>query len=57
MMSSVRSLWPRFMATSRWVQWLVQGLVMGMLAALGYYTALQPERAAAERLRQHCALE
>ncbi|WP_438815102.1 hypothetical protein [Symbiopectobacterium sp.] len=41
------------MATSRWVQWLVQGLVMGMLAALGYYTVLQPERAAVERLRQH----
>ncbi|MBT9430521.1 MULTISPECIES: hypothetical protein [Symbiopectobacterium] len=45
MMSSVRSLWLRFMATSQWTQWLVQGLVMGMLAALGYYTVLQPERA------------
>lgn len=53
MMSSVRSLWLRFMATSRWMQWSVQGLIMGMLAALGYYTVLQPERAAVERLRQH----
>lgn len=53
MMSSVRSLWLRFMATSRWVQWSVQSLVMGMLAALGYYTVLQPERAAVERVRQH----
>ncbi|QZN95711.1 hypothetical protein [Symbiopectobacterium purcellii] len=53
MMSSVRSLWLTFMATSRWVQWSVQGLVMGMLAALGYTTVLQPERAAVERLRQH----
>ncbi|MGX8941296.1 hypothetical protein ACWWJF_13850 [Symbiopectobacterium sp. Eva_TO] len=43
------------MATSQWTQWLVQGLVMGMLAALGYYTALQPERVAVERLRQHLA--
>ncbi|MCW2476960.1 MULTISPECIES: hypothetical protein [unclassified Symbiopectobacterium] len=51
MMNSVRSLWLAFMATPRWVRWLAQGLVMGMLAALGYYTVLQPERAAVERLR------
>lgn len=51
MMSSVRSLWLAFMATSRWVQWWVQGLVVGGIATLGYYTVLQPERAAVEHLR------
>lgn len=50
MMNSVHSLWLRFMATLRGVQWLVQGLAIGAAGVLGYYSVLQPECAAIERL-------
>lgn len=55
MMNSLRSFWLAFMATSRQVQWVAQSLVVGVMALLGYYTVLQPERAAVERVQQHIA--
>ncbi len=53
MMNSMRSFWLMFMASSRWVQRLVQSLVIGVMVAFGYYTVLKPERVAVERARQH----
>ena len=53
MMNSVRSFWLMFMASSRWVQGLVQSLVIGVMVAFGYYTVLKPERVAVDSVRQH----